>query len=396
MQSSEAALSDLGQAKPGDLRHLYLIFGEETYTQGRLLALIRRLALDPSTEAWNYTFADQEAATLANVRAAVLTPPVMSARRLVVARNPAELAASPKEPGPGAGDGDEGGEAEAGVAPRADAPVAPRADAPDSGPAETPRRAAAEAQRPGPAEAAKNWAALLPQVPPETCLVLALGWDLAPTNALLRAATELEPQAAVIRCLPATAKSAEVWVRNITEAHGGTISREAAQALVLRSGTDLSILEREIEKLIVYVGGREIEAADVAEAATPSAEASVFELVDHLGSRRPYQAVTKLRRLLEQGEPPLRLMAMVTRQVRLIFITKELLDSGGSVKTIEDRLKLPTWVVRGYLAQARNHSRKELSAMMRSLSRLDLDVKTGRQDAATGLELFILAQAGGL
>jgi len=81
---------------------------------------------------------------------------------------------------------------------------------------------------------------------------------------------------------------------------------------------------------------------------------------------------------------------MVTRQVRLVLLAREMLAGGAPVRDIEARLRLPTWVVRNYMAQARNYSREQLIDMMRVLARIDLDVKTGRQDPATALELFIL------
>lgn len=244
------------------------------------------------------------------------------------------------------------------------------------------------------AETVRQWSALLEAVPPGACLVLTLSRDLPSASPLLKTAATLRPAADVIRCLPATTKSAETWVRKLAAELGVSVDQEASQALVMRSGTSLDVLEREVEKLVAYVGGdsHRITARDVGEAATPSAEASVFEMVDHIGSRHPYQAVAKLRRLIEQGEPPLRLMAMVTRQVRLVLITREMVESGATVRDIEGRLGLPTWVVRSYLAQARNFTRAQLVRAMRSLGRLDLDIKTGRRDPAMGLELFILQQ----
>lgn len=385
LRSAEAALADLEKTAPAALQaNVFLIYGDETYYHHRLVRAIRRHTLTPDLEAFNYTFLEHEGATPGAVRGAALTPPMMADHRLVVVRDPADLTggrrgasrdAERAEPTGDAGaPGEEGGPGDA---------EGPPEEQLDDG--ETKGASASEAPR--------QWATLLEEIPAETRLVLSLGRDLSPSSPLLKSAAGLKPAADVIRCFAATARSAESWVRRMTAEAGGRIDPDASQALVTRSGTSLLILEKEIEKLLTYAGEpARITVDHVLAAATPSAEASVFELVDHIGSRRAYEAVAKLRRLMEQGELPLRLMAMVVRQVRLIFITREMLAGGAKVREVEERLKLPTWVVQGYLTQARNFDRAQLTSMMRDLARIDLDVKTGRQEPSAALELFILRQ----
>lgn len=312
----------------------------------------------------------------------------MAPVRLVVARDPADLVAG----GTGArrGAGAETGARSEDRPASGTGPATPDAAA---GEADSDAEEATEGGRLPMSEAVARWAGLLTEVPPEARLVIVLSDELSgPRGQLVRAAERLEPPGDVIRCLEATPRSAEAWVRRMVAEGGGTITTDAAQALVLRSGWDLAVLEQEVKKLLAYVGTEapHITAREVRQVATPSAEASVFELVDLIGHRRSYRAVLKLRRLLEQGEAPLGLFAMVTRQVRLVLLTRELLGAGVGLREVEARLKLPTWVVQGYVTQARNFSRGQLVGMLRDLARLDLEVKTGRQEPAEALELFIL------
>ncbi len=375
MRSAEAALVSLEKDDPGTLAGVFIIHGPETYYHSRLIRAIRRRTVEPAFEAFNYTVFEHGGASLDAVRSAVLTPPVMAPHRLVVVRDPEELVGERRggttETGGGAGSGQDGQDGEE--------------------PGRGGDAAAGSSGGSSRAEAVRRWASFLGEVPPGCRLVLSLSRDLPASSPLLKAGAGLEPPADVIRCFPATARSAEVWVRKLAGELGGSIDPDASQALVMRSGQDLAVLERELEKLITYVGpGNRIRAEDVASAATASAEANVFELVDLVGHRRSHDAVAKLRRLLEQGEPALRLMAMVVRQVRLVFITREMVEGGAEVREIEKRLKLPTWVVRGYLSQARNFDRAQLIEMMRSLAAMDLEVKSGRREPEAALELFIL------
>jgi DNA polymerase-3 subunit delta len=390
LRAAEAALASLEATTPGSLSRVLLIYGTEAYYQGRIVRAIRKQVLDPALEGFNYTFLEHQAATCGAVRAAVLTPTMLGGQRLVVVRDPAELL-SPRVGRKVQVEGEEAEATESGGGGGNES-----AGATESGGG---AGSAEEMEAASPAVSVKdlvrNWSLLLAETPAETCLVITLSWDVPEGHALLKAAGKLDPPGDVIRCLPATPKSAETWVRKIGRELGIEFDSEASQTLVLRCGTDLGLLEGEIKKLSTYAGEKgRVTTAEVLEAATPSAEASVFELVDCIGGRRPGKAVARLRRLLEQGEVPLRLLAMVVRQVRLVFITREMLAAGARVRDIEARLGLPTFVVQSYLSQARNFDRPQLARMMRHLAEIDLAVKTGRQDAAEALELFILRQCG--
>jgi len=395
LRSAEAALDDLERPDSEPLARVYLIYGTESYYHSRLVRAIKARTVEPSTEAFNYAFFEHQGATPGAVRGAALTPPMMAACRLVVVRDPEDIVQSRGDGSRGENRGDE----DAGRA-AAEADGERFTGSPGGAGEDSDTRADSGTPLP-PGQRLEPWMALLEEIPAGTRLVMTLSVDLPATSALIKAAAKLKPPADVIRCLEATPKTAEVWVRRIAAELGGVMDHAASQALVMRSGTSLAVLEQEIKKLLSYVAGPgdgdpdrpRVTTEDVIAAATPSAEASVFEMVDHIGSRRSHAAVMSLRRLVEQGEPPLRLLAMVTRQVRLVLLTREMLAEGAPVRDIEARLRLPTWVVRNYLAQARSYGREQLVDMMRALARIDLDVKTGRQDPATALELFILHAA---
>jgi len=308
LRSAEAALAGLEREDPGRLANVFIIHGTETYYHQRLIRAVRRHVVDPVMEAFNFTSFENEGATLDAVRGAVLTPPVMAGRRLVVVRDPVDLATGGSRTSAGRRD-DEDGSGESGDEDNDSGAGDDAAAGDDHGTGST--RPLTRAER------TRRWASLFEEVGPDCHLLLALSRDLPGSNRLLKVAGKLDPPADIIRCFPATAKSAEVWVRKLAEALGASIDSGASQALVMRSGDDLTVLEREVEKLLAYVGDKErITIDDVMAVATASAEANVFELVDLIGNRRAYPAVLKLRRLLEQGEPALRLMAMVVRQVR--------------------------------------------------------------------------------
>lgn len=109
---------------------------------------------------------------------------------------------------------------------------------------------------------------------------------------------------------------------------GKTMRRAALSLLVERTGLDAQALSNDVEKLIAYVGtDEEITADDVRAMVAPTAELSVFDLVDAVADRKPREALAQLEALLAQQAEPFMILAMLTRQFRLLLQARHLLDT---------------------------------------------------------------------
>jgi DNA polymerase-3 subunit delta len=109
---------------------------------------------------------------------------------------------------------------------------------------------------------------------------------------------------------------------------GKIMTRSAIVALVERCGLDAQRLINEVEKLIAYTGGRdEITVDDVRAMVAATAELSVFDLVDAVAARQPRQALAQLEGLLAQQADVFMILAMLTRQFRLLLQARYLLDA---------------------------------------------------------------------
>jgi len=81
--------------------------------------------------------------------------------------------------------------------------------------------------------------------------------------------------------------------------------------------------------VISYAGpARTVAVADVDLVVSRSPEATVFELIDAIGDRRPDTALAALKILLDAGEPEQRILALIARQIRLIWQAKWLAEAG--------------------------------------------------------------------
>lgn len=242
------------------------------------------------------------------------------------------------------------------------------------------------------------------RLPPSTVLVHVEG-SLGPGNPLLKALTAwrasqpLPAQAAEIRAFEAP-KSAELpgWLRGRAKDRGGVMEGPAAvalaEALTRERSVDLGIADNELEKLITFADGRAVTAADVALLVTSVNLESIFVFVDALAERNGARAVGILHKYLGEGEPPLRILALVARQFRLLLLLQALQSEGRSADEIKSALGVAPFLVPKLQGQARRFSTRFLEAALRRLRDIDGEVKTGRIDAGLALDLFVAGVCG--
>jgi DNA polymerase-3 subunit delta len=104
-------------------------------------------------------------------------------------------------------------------------------------------------------------------------------------------------------------------VTGTAEALGVRLEPAAAEALMDCVGSDTARLTAELEKLSLYCAGRAVDAAAVA-ALCERGGGTSLAVGEALLQRRPGEALAQLERLLRHGEPPLRIVASLTGQIR--------------------------------------------------------------------------------
>ncbi len=105
------------------------------------------------------------------------------------------------------------------------------------------------------------------------------------------------------------------------------IDPRARDAVLSRCGNELWAVHQEIEKLLLYVGEADtVGVFDVEEIFTDQSESWVFDLTDSLGQKDALQALGFLRRLMANGEYPLRMLGAIASQVRRLLSARQLLD----------------------------------------------------------------------
>lgn len=234
--------------------------------------------------------------------------------------------------------------------------------------------------------------AYLPHLPESTRLVFLESQPLRSNHRLLRLAEEAENGFARQFNRPEGAALSR-WIEERVKSHGGKATPQAVHSLAVNIGNDLSLLENEIEKLVLFCGEEAVEAEDVSLLSPHVAEASIFDLVDALGSRNGRQAASLLSQKLTEGADPFYLFAMVVRQFRLLIQIAELGEEGLRPPAIAQRLRIHSFVAGKLFQQSQRFTLAQLEQIYAHLLEIDVGVKNGRADMTTALNLLVATLA---
>ncbi|MBM3216315.1 DNA polymerase III subunit delta [Candidatus Poribacteria bacterium] len=358
-------IRDIPQAiRGGSVAPVYLAFGSEQYLLEELTdAIVAALSPDAAARSMNVDMLDGTVTTVEELTSIAETFPMAGNRRVVVVHDPAFLSGAaiptPVEALQQASDAhDSGNDSRAlgllfvalGLEPvpldSSEAQLqmaALRADVLTQAPAlaafldgaagtfgEMPLPDSTDA-----VSSASRFSEWLSEGPPPTCtVVLMVRGSVDGRSPLVREIARVGVVADVDSLLSGSggAASRDTVARFIGKRLNDADRRIASDALAAfrsRTNDDLGRIVDELEKLVAYVGdAEEITLSDVTAAVSDGTSSSVFDLTDALGARDLAKALMCLDDVLKQGEPPLRVHAMLVRQVRMMLQARLLCESG--------------------------------------------------------------------
>lgn len=253
--------------------------------------------------------------------------------------------------------------------------------------AETPENLSAAAQD------REHLLAYLPDVPETTDLVLVEATAVPGNDKVVKALRRLaeQGQAAIVVCDAPEERDLPAWIIERTRRKGGAIEPAAAYDLATSVGRNLMLLDNELNKLIAYRGGAgPIRKADVRLMTPYTQQASIFDMVDAIGQKNSAEASRLLRELERDGAAPLYLLAMITRQFRILVQVTDLQGSGLNKYEIGSKIGLHHFPTGKAMQQARHWRMADLLAAYDRLLETDLAIKTGKLPDDLALDLLVL------
>jgi len=228
---------------------------------------------------------------------------------------------------------------------------------------------------------------------PETSELVLLEEQAVGSGPVLRRLLELQRdgRARIISCEKPRKNDLPAWIRTRAQLHGVRLDVTAVADLAEFVGDDLRQLDQELIKLADYAaGGQEVRSADVRRLVPATRTASVFDLVDALGSGNMPAAGKLMQHALDvDGEHPLRLLTMIGRQYRLLIQAKALQAAGVKPPEIAKTLNVADWTAPKLLTQAGRHSFAWLQRAMERVLATDEAIKTGGMGDREALDVLL-------
>lgn len=186
-----------------------------------------------------------------------------------------------------------------------------------------------------------------------------------------------------------------IWVAQLLNKDGKKISKDDLRLFLERVGTDMENVETEIEKLVCYIGDREVVTKeDILTVTVEQISGKIFAMTDALGARNKKLALELYHDLLAVREKPMTVLYLMVRQCNMILQAAEMNRQGLDRSTIASKAGMPPFAVGKCLSQAKNFTKDQLLRLITYGTELEEQIKTGRIDERIAVELFLLTAVG--
>ena len=181
------------------------------------------------------------------------------------------------------------------------------------------------------------------------------------------------------------------WVGGRIRKEGKGMTQAAYNLFISKTGSDMENIDKELEKLICYCLDKEmIEVTDVVAVTTEQIQNKVFDMVDAIAGHQQKRALDLYYDLLALKEPAMRIMFLITQQFQRMMVVKSMSNQGFGNKDIATKAGCPEWAVRKYQGQCRSFTMEQLKQAIKDGVDYEEAVKTGRMNDQMAVELFIV------
>jgi len=187
------------------------------------------------------------------------------------------------------------------------------------------------------------------------------------------------------------------WAIATADAEGVRLDSDAARELVDSLGGDMMMVANELEKLILFVGGKKrITLGEVETMVLAAKQRSFYELTDAISSRDRTRALGVLDAILRAGdgdEAAISHVYMLSRTFRqmLVILERNVRDSRTLWQALWEGFRIPPFAAEDVIRQARRYkSRRELTAAIRRVARADLALRSNPPSKRLVLENLVL------
>lgn len=195
----------------------------------------------------------------------------------------------------------------------------------------------------------------------------------------------------VTECQTQSEPMLKQWIAGYLKRAGKSISAKTAEYLIERAGTDMEMLNNELDKLIGYTGSCPvIEPSDIDAICTGATVSKIFDMIDAVAFGERDRALRLYDDLLANKEQPMSILYLFSRHINILLQIKELSASGLNKNELARKIGIPPFTVQKYGKQASLFKRDKLLKMLNDRINYEESFKKGRLSDQMAVELFFI------
>lgn len=191
-------------------------------------------------------------------------------------------------------------------------------------------------------------------------------------------------------CAPKRPQEWLAWVQSELKTRGKSMDTQVATQFIEWAGHHTGVLSQELDKLVIFTEDRQkITVEDIKTITPRTIEASIFDLLDAVAGRTSAKALQMFHEVSRE-EHPLKILALLVRQVRLLLGCNALRKRGGNMAEAPSLLGISPYEAQKVWQQSLKLSTEQLAKALSECLNTDLALKTGGGDPGLLLEMMII------
>lgn len=178
------------------------------------------------------------------------------------------------------------------------------------------------------------------------------------------------------------------WLKEELKRNSLKIEADAQKELAERTNYDPERCSNEIKKFILNDKDKMITKDDVNQLVTDTLEKDIWGLIDAINNQNKEISMSIIEKLKLQAVDPNYTISMLARNLRLITLTKFLVNQGKSYRDISVILRIPPFTTPSLIKASKEYTEERIKMLYTKLSNLDFQIKKGLVDGDLGLTLI--------
>lgn len=222
---------------------------------------------------------------------------------------------------------------------------------------------------------------------PETTCIVFVESDVDKRNKLFKAVSS----AGYAACLTIPGdKQLILWLAGMVKKENKLIQEQTLQYFLQLVEHDMNCMRQEMEKLLCYVGDRQvIERDDVDAVCSVFVENKVFDMIRAISEKNQRQALKLYDDLVTLKEAPMRILYLLIKQFNTLYEIRDLAVKGYPAGAIAEKTGIRDFIVKKNISMGRNFELPALRRAVEDGTELEEAVKTGRITDRLAVEWMI-------